>query len=99
VDGVNKPKRRVSFTGQAYIEDAQPPHAAWRESVACYKCHRPISLRECHPEDTGLAWFDPYIGMYGKYVHKECLSNKRAEEVGAVEEQERRQFKERTWME
>ena len=71
------------FTGQAYIQDGIN---RWdhRESVACGKCGRPIGLRTVFPEDTGLAWFDPYRGKIGKYVHFECLSLKRKKEIEAI---------------
>lgn len=60
------------FTGQSYI--------GGRESVACAKCKGAIGLRRVMPQDTGLAWFDPYRGK-GKYVHRKCLSRKRQAEI------------------
>lgn len=67
------------FTGQRYIEDGIARHSP-RESVACAKCQKPIGLRTVLPEDTGIAWFDPYRGK-GKYVCYGCLSEKRQAEI------------------
>jgi len=72
------------FTGQACIEDHKPRHIL-RESVACGKCGEPIGLRTVLPEDTGLAWFDPYAGEKGLYVHRKCLSDRRKAEIETVE--------------
>lgn len=53
------------FTGQTVSVE---------EEVPCYVCKEALHMRS-------TAWFDPYRGTKGKYVHKACLSQKRQQEI------------------
>jgi hypothetical protein len=55
------------FTGQNVSES---------EEVPCHVCQKPAHMRS-------TAWFDPYRGKNGKYVHHDCLSQKRQDEIAA----------------
>lgn len=46
--------------------------------VLCAKCKEEVNVIK-------TAYFDPYQGKVGKYVHYECLSKKRADEIKALE--------------
>lgn len=59
-----------SFTGQEIVEQEGYNYYVMCE---CCKSGFPINLR-------GNAWFDPYL-KGGKYVHKDCLSEKRKKEI------------------
>jgi hypothetical protein len=59
-------KPEIIFTGQEMNDN---------EEVTCASCKKgKVRLRH-------NAWFDPYIGKHGKYVHEECLSEKRKLEI------------------
>lgn len=58
------------------------------QTVQCAKCSGVIGLRNGNLDGaTGLAWFDPYVsgtkifGHRGAYVHFECLSETRRDEI------------------
>jgi len=68
------------FTGQKIAKHQEN----FDISVNCAQCKKQIGLRMVYPDDTGLAWFDPYLGN-GKYVHFECLSRTRRLEIEVEE--------------
>lgn len=72
-------------------------HEHWglqNDTCSCGKCGKTIGLRDAQLDGaTGLAWFDPYNrNMYyhssskGCYVHFECLSDKRKQEIAKQEQ-------------
>lgn len=64
----------TSLGGQKVVrEDA----AGW--IVKCAKCKGEVNVDE-------NAWFDTYRGKVGKYVHYDCLSDKRKAEMNDIEE-------------
>lgn len=59
--------------GQTIVRESQ-----YETIVKCAKCHEEVNLRF-------QAYFDPYRGKVGKYVHRECLSQKRKDEIASEE--------------
>jgi len=61
----------ASIGGQVIVRENE-----FETVVRCAKCHEELNLRF-------QAYFDPYRGKVGKYVHFDCLSQKRKDELDA----------------
>ena len=72
--------KNTIYTGQFILEGG-----FCDEVVPCHVCHKPVGVKRAQPhEGIKLGWYDPYA-QGGKYVHEECLSKERKQDIAEME--------------